>query len=43
MSRNKLIYYLHKYSGVTFSVLRCICKKNKWDIDKSYGDVFGDY
>ena len=41
MSRNKFIQYLHrKRSDKSFSELRSILKKNKWNMRDTYLELF---
>lgn len=40
MSRNKFIKFLHRKSDKSFSELRSILKKNKWNMSDTYLELF---
>ena len=40
MSRNKFIRFLHEKSRLSYSELRTILKKNKWNMSDTYIEVF---
>lgn len=40
MSRNKFIEFLHSKSDKSFSELRSILKKNKWNMNDTYLELF---